>query len=850
MGFIDDIGLSSYIPDMAAPKYIQDSIPVKKIINGTIVTKDQRYLKIFEIKPINFHMRSYEEQDDIVHYFSSWLSVSPVNIQIKIMTQTGNPDEIIERVLERYEKDQDEDVYYPIKHYIDLLERIGNQGAITRKFYMVISYEPSMDIGRLTDEEEIAEYLDREVSIIKGYMSRTGNVVSYMGEKNGFVNNEIENAAVTKFLYEFFNPRTQEIVPYEKRVERLEHDIKKVQEDKNAKPDLASVISPTGLDVNDPDCVLIDGKYYAYLIIDGNGYPERVYGGWFDQIISLTNSGDSVDLYFHKENKKKVLTYISRKIRLTGLSLDEKNESQRDWEQTSSAYNAAKYIKQCINANNEQPFQLVTIITLCSDRYNDLINRKRDVKERLEAVSIIVNECRYMQEEAMKCTYPFLSMSPKIYQKGRRNVMNRGLASCYPFTSYEMQNDNGFLLGLNLYNNTLCVLNPFDTKSYKNANMVLLGTSGSGKTYTEQLIALRLREIGIQCFILAPYKAHEYSRTCEQVNGSFIKVAPASKDHINIMDIRPQISESSKILQGESADNVVFISDKTQTIIAFIQLVVPDMTNEEQQMIDTAIVETYHQYGINEDNNSIYIDAEKPELGLKTMPILGDLYNNLIKMNKTGNLDRIINIMSQFVSGSARSFNNRTNVDLYNKYIVFDLSDLAGNMVAAGMFVALDFVMGRVKEDVLERKMVFIDEGWKLIGSGSNEKAAEYVQEIFKTIRGYNGGACIATQDIKDFFSLEGGKYGNAILSNSKIKIVLQLESGELDFIEKELNLTRQERRDIQNYQRGSCLICANTNHVPVNVIGSEYATKLITTDPAMVRRVAEKIKENGGILK
>ena len=856
MSIISDIGLDSYVPDQSAPRYTQDFINIEDIREGMIITKDKRYMKMVEVKPINFFMRSLPEQDDIVNDFANWLIIAPINIQIKVVTSIGNPEEIIKRVKERYEKDQDVDVQYLIKHYTNLLEEIGGWGAITRKFYMIIAYEQRPGAQRLKDPVLISNEIDRNIATIKEYFSRMGNIVTQFGEHEGELDRNQETWLLGKFLYEYFNIRTnrnegiRKRTTFSDRISRIYDDTRKANENAEVEPPIASLIAPTGVDVTNPDCVIMDGMYYTSIIISGSGYPPSVQGGWINFIVSMTYPGETVDMFFHKENTQKVLMDVSNKVKFTSIKLADRNEFQTDYEKIENALNSARYIKECINNENQKPFTITTVITLCASKYKVLMERKQEVIDNLTSVGIEISECKYLQEEAFKSSFPTMSLSKKILKRGKRNIMNKGLAACYPFTSYEMQDQDGFLLGLNLYNDTMCIMNPFDTKSYKNANMVLLGTSGAGKTYTEQLMALRLRELGTQVFILAPDKASEYKRACDGVNGSFIKISPASRDHINIMDIRPVESKSAEFLQGDAAENTIYVASKAQTIITFIELLIPDLRNEEQQRLDTSIVATYAKYGINEDNNSIWVDPYDKSQGLKEMPILEDVLAEVEARNYDHLMDRVIGIMSQFTTGSAKSFNCRTNVNLKNKYIVFDLSDLQGKYIPAGMFVALDFIMGRIKEDVLERKMVFIDEGWQLIGGGSNEKAAEYVNQIFKTIRGYNGGACIATQDIKDFFSLQNGKYGNAILSNSKIKILLQLEANEAEFVKEELKLTRAEIRDIRNFKRGYCLICANSNHVPVNVIGSDYATKLITTDPQLVRKVVEEMEANGGILK
>lgn len=849
MGIVDDFGVNGYLPDMSAPYYTQDYIPIKNIFGGIIYTKDERYLKIMEIAPINLESKSLQERDDIIYDFRSWLSVAPVNIQIKIITGRSNPDKIINKIIQRYQNDNDVAVENIIQHYTDLLYTLGNSGAVAKHFYMIISYEPKASSKKNPEIEDIVQELNETAQSIKTYLERIGNLVLPLSETG---NPEDEQWAVLEFLYKLYNPRSsvdemgRPAITLQKRTDRILADKRKISRDDDVMLQVDDILAPLEIDITKPDAVVFDGKYHSYLLVKGNGFPQATMAGWFDSLFSLA-PGENVDLFIHKEPKGKFLRDVSQKIKFTGVKLSDKNANQADYEKTENALYAASYIKQAMNNGGEDPFYITLLITLTAYTYEDIKKRKAQVMEFYKTKGIDISPLNYIQEEAMRSSFPFLDLSPKLYTKGKRNILSSGLASCYPFISADMCDNNGVLMGLDMVNNTMCMLNPFNRRAYKNANMFILGTAGSGKTYTEQLMALRMRAMGIQCFIIAPDKAHEFKRACDYgVKGEFITIAASSKDHINIMDIRPVSSESAALLEGSAFNNTSYVSEKTESIISFISLLIPELENEDEQIIGSCIMNVYRNYGITEDNDSIYIDPNNKEKGLKEMPIIGDLYEELLESEVS---KKIINIMSQFVTGYAQSFNKRTNVDLNNKYIVFDISNLKGRLLSAGMFVALDFIVGRIREDVTEQKMVFIDEGWQLIGTDGNEKAAEYVKWLFKIIRGYNGGACIATQELNDFLSLKNGEYGKAIISNSQIKMILNLSAKEAELVKDELVLTRGEMRNIQNYNTGECLVCANTNHIPIRIIGSDYETKLITTDPDKVKMVVDEMKKNNGKL-
>lgn len=356
-----------------------------------------------------------------------------------------------------------------------------------------------------------------------------------------------------------------------------------------------------------------------------------------------------------------------------------------------------------------------------------------------------------------------------------------------------------------------------------------------------QLLALRMRMRGIQCFIIAPIKGHEFRRACDRDRRRIYTHSARLAARINIMEIRHTLSPEMELLDGiDYSETDSLLARKIQQLMTFFGLLIPDMSNEEEQMLDEALIKTYADFGINHDNASIYADCASNPPRMKPMPILGDLHKHLKANPMTA---RLAAIVSRFVTGSAQSFNRATNVDLSNKYIVLDLSELKGKLLPVGMFIALDYVWDQIKADRTKRKAIFIDEIWQLIGASSNRMAAEFCLEIFKVIRGYGGAAISATQDLSDFFSLDDGKYGRAIINNSKNKIILNLEPDEARYVQETLKLTRTEVRAITQFERGEALVSSNNNKIPVVIRASKTETEMITTDRAELEEIVREKK-------
>lgn len=173
-----------------------------------------------------------------------------------------------------------------------------------------------------------------------------------------------------------------------------------------------------------------------------------------------------------------------------------------------------------------------------------------------------------------------------------------------------------------------------------------------------------------------------------------------------------------------------------------------------------------------------------------------------------------------------------------NKYIVFDLTYLSNELKALGMFVALDFIWDKARQDKTQKKIIGIDEAWNLLNN--NKLAAEFLVNVFKMIRGYGGCGIAATQDIEDFFALENGKYGKAILTNSAIKMILRLTEDEGKIVREHFDLTYEELKQITSFGRGQCLIRANKNSFLVNFKASRRETLMTTTDRKLLQKIAD----------
>ena len=813
--------------------FTQDFIPIKNLEHGIIETTDGRYIKILEIEPINFMLRSEEEQYEIICSFASWLKISPVHLQFKSITRKADSDKHIAMLRKEMETEESEQCKKLSEGYIRLIKDVGSREALTRRFFLIVRYE-ELRRNENSDYGQICSTLLTAEQNARAYFMQCGN---------NFLQPKDPDEATAEILYMFFNRRSCIEEPFSSRVDRIVLDTmasksKVIGIDPVPHIRMAHFIAPRGIDLTHRNYIIMDGLYYSFLYIKGNGYPNKVRAGWMSSLINA-GEGIDVDVFLRRENRSKTTDKVAQRIRLNRTKLKSMQDTSTDYEELAGSIQAGYFIKQGIANYNEDLFYMSVFVTVSARTYEELMWRKQQMTDMLKSMDMYVSDCGFQQEDALRTVMPFLQISPKLEKKSKRNVLTSGAASTYMFTSFEMSDDTGVLLGINRHNNSLCIVDLFDTKKNKNANLNLLGTSGAGKTFTMQLLALRMRMRGIQCYIIAPIKGHEFRRACNRIGGQFIKIAPGSPHCINIMEIRHTISPEMELIDElDYSEMDSLLAQKIQQLMIFFSLLIPDMTNEEEQMLDEALIRTYGKVGITHDNDSVYEDRNVVPPKMKTMPILGDLHKELQKNEMT---KRIAVIVSRFVTGSAQSFNQQTNVDLSNKYIVLDLSELKGKLLPVGMMIALDYVWDKIKSDRTKKKAIMIDEIWQLIGAGSNRMAAEFCLEIFKVIRGFGGAAISATQDLSDFFGLEDGRYGRAIINNSKNKIILNLEPDEAEFVRDTLKLTKTEIRSITRFERGEALICSNNSKVPVIIKASKEEQEMITTDRAELEAILKE---------
>lgn len=799
--------------------------PVKDVIDSIVLTADSRYLKIIEVKPNNFESMHQSEQNFVSDVFAQMLTIVPYQIQFKCFTRIADVEHQIKDIREEFAAETNSALVEMQEDYLQLVRNTASSVGITRRFFVILQY-------RQTGQEKnsfnrIRDGFNATANMIKDRLRECGCLVLDTGDTTNGVNS---------IFYEIVNRRLAEEVPYEEHVNDIidAYESSEAPLDENGEPirhyvTTNEAIAPKWMDFTHANYCVIDDKFYRFYFIDSNGYKKVVPAGWLNLFVSA-GPGIDMDLFVRHIDVDAVQEKIARNQRLNMAK--DNSSSNVDYYAQADKIQSGEFLLQGI-ATGQNYYEFCVLVTLTADSLEELNHINTYFIQSAKTAQVKVRSCMFQAEKAFYSSLPLCYIDPGIWKKGWRNVLTDGAAGLYPFLSFELQEPKGIMMGVDTRNSSLVLLNLFSSRNHPNANVSIIGKSGYGKTFTSQLIAIRERLQGMQIFIITPMSGMEdYYRICQKIQGQFVAMGPGTKSYINVFDIRA--SDNTVEIDGTTKS---LLDQKIGSLHVFFKLIVSDLSLEEDQVLDSYLYKVYNDRGIvSDDNNSIFIEGTNT---YKQFPLLEDVYNEIVN---TPELRRVANIIRPYVYGVYSRYNKRTNINLDNKYIVFDMDGAKGaTELAVAMFVTLDFVWSKIKENQLQKKAVFIDEIWKLISVDGNDIAAEYCLEIYKTIRKYGGSACCMTQDLNDFFSLKDGKYGKAIIANSDTKICLRLDSDQVKKLREVMELSEDEMSRISKYEKGTGLLATGSSHVEVEFKASPKEKQVLTTNPEDLRKEAAK---------
>ncbi len=565
------------------------------------------------------------------------------------------------------------------------------------------------------------------------------------------------------------------------------------------------IISPASFKVN-PSHINLGGEFVRTIFVVT--YPRYINVGWFAPIINLNSTFD-VSMFFYPVKSSIILKQLRDKVGNLEAQIVANSEkgAARD-PMLETALRDVEGLRDSLTQGTEKFFQFALYISLYAKNLEELDRMSEQIEDILGSRLVFSRRVYYQAEQGFNSTLPL--GNDELYITF--NLNSSPIASSFPFISSELTSDKGILFGINRHNNSLIL---FDRFSLENANSVVFATSGAGKSYAIKLEILRSLMMGTEVIVIDP--EYEYKHLTEAVGGTYINISLSSENKINPFDL-------PKAVGGEAKPKDI-IRGAVITLKGLVRLMLGELSNDEDSLVDRALLETYAKADITADTDLSKIEA----------PIMSDLEEVLDGLEGGRELSARL---KKYTEGTFSGLlNHPTNVEMSNQLVCFSVRDLEDELRPIGIYTVINYIWNEVRSETKKRILV-IDEAWWMM---QYEDSAKFVFALVKRCRKYYLGVTTITQDVNDFLS---SPYGQAIVTNSALQILMKQSSAAIDLIKKTFMLTEGEKYLLLECGVGEGIFFAGNKHVAIKVVASYTEDQLITSDPRQILEIEEAKKE------
>ena len=740
------------------PRTAQQSIPYQEMFRDGICRVDAtHYTKCIMFGDINYQLAQNEDKTAAFEYWCDFYNYfdPSITVQISCMNQYVNVSEMEGSIELPMKNDEFDEIREEYAGVLKTQLAKGNNGLM-RKKYITFGIEAE------------------NVKVAKPRLERIETDIMNNLRAMGVNSHPLSGYERLKLLYQTMNPDTQEPFVF--------------NYDMVARTGLSTkdFIAPTSFNFGNKAYFQMGSNIGAvsFLQILAPELSDKMLAEFLDMDNSIV-----INLHVQSIDQAKAIRQIKMKITdLDKMKIEEQKKAVRsgyDMDVLPSdlvTYGGeAKKLLEDLQSRNERMFLVTVLIMNTADTKRKLDNIIMQTAGIAQKYNCALKRLDYQQEAGVMSSLP-IGINQIDIQRG---LTTSATAIFVPFTTEELfQDGEALYYGINAISNNMIMA---DRKLLKNPNGLILGTPGAGKSFSAKREMTNAFLITDDDIIICDPEG-EYSPLTHMLHGQVVHISPNSKQYVNPMDINLNYSED------ESP-----ISLKADFVLSLCELIVGNKNGlepVEKTIIDRCVRLIYRKY----------LENPVPE----NMPILEDLYNCILEQEET-EAKRIATALEIYVKGSLNVFNHRTNVDISNRLVCFDIKELGKQLKKIGMLVVQDQVWNRVtiNREAKKATRYYIDELHLLL---KEEQTAAYTVEIWKRFRKWGGIPTGITQNVKDLLS---SREIENIFENSDFIYMLNQAGGDRQILAKQLNISPHQLSFVTNSNEGEGLLFYGNTIIP-----------------------------------
>lgn len=770
---------------------VQDRLPVDRIDSGVVFLKPgttPRAVKILEVLPINFRLRSPFERRQILRSFAEFLNALKFPVQLRNHAELLDLSSYLAAVRERAQKEKNFHRRHALVSYGDFLEAMTrNKELVRRRFFLVIPYT-----GYTTDPDP---------TIIRHTLYQHALDLSERLQRCGLSSYDLDDVALANLLHAVLRPAyavEQRITP-----EDLTADF------------LLNLIAPDSLEFG-RDHFMIGDKFSRLLMV--TGYKEEVREGWLSDLYSYSPKV-AVIQHIEPTAADTLQVDLSNSLGEIRHRLSKGGLSPLEAKQYELKEKSGDYLLSQLASGSQQVLDFSMYIQVMADSMAELNDLTRKMEGMLGGGRLKTRRTSHRTQQAFDTCLP-VSLN-RLKETAAWEMPAETVSSTFPFDHAELSHTYGVLRGINKFTRNAVILDSYHPY-LTNPHEVAICTSGGGKTIEMKATLDRSHALGDRIFALDIER--EYHRLCKARGGQWINLAPGAGNIINPMEIRPsalspdgeadpdgdveamrQQLRAGVALQPprEDANPLLAAIQRQQTLFG---LMLPSITEEQMAYVEEEQFEVYQQAGINEatDVGGVPRDA---------WPHLGHLAARLQGRAETRALGAQLR---RWVDGSLQGIiSGHSTVDLDSSFVVLGIHDLEGMPRAQPpiLYAALTYLWDEIRRDRSERKTLAVDEMGLL---KENQQALWFLWMLAKRARKYGCRLKCATQQVADF--VKAGYYAEAIIGNAETKVLGRQKETDLIALKSLIPFSEQEVSLLSNTAPEDKLLMVGNQRVLITV--------------------------------